>query len=191
MIKKKQKGFLEFVYEFYKSLVDHEFTLAYEGEMNHQLMKAFTNLTIGKMSRQSETALVQKKVYHVMVECLQNISKHAFHTETESGKELNHGILLVTNTSKAYHVTTGNVIEKGKIDSLIEFLNRLNEMDRPGLDELYKKQLKEGTLSMKGGAGLGFIDIKRKTGKNLEFHFLPLDDTHSFFIFTSTIMRKI
>ena len=31
---------------------------------------------------------------------------------------------------------------------------------------LYKKQIKEGRLSDKGGAGLGFIDIKRKTGKS-------------------------
>jgi len=57
------------------------------------------------------------------------------------------------------------------------------------LKELYKKQMKEGRLSEKGGAGLGFIDIKRKTNKELEYHFLPISDDTSFFLLTSTISR--
>jgi hypothetical protein len=34
--KKDVKGFLEFVYEFYKSMKAHEITLVYEGEITHQ-----------------------------------------------------------------------------------------------------------------------------------------------------------
>jgi len=70
-------------------------------------------------------------------------------------------------------------------------LENVNTLSKPDLDILYKKQLKEGSLSKKGGAGLGFIDIKRKTGKNLEFHFLPVNKSHSFFLFTTTIARNI
>ena len=39
------KGFLEFVYEFYQSMKAHEITLVYEGEITHQITKAFTSLT--------------------------------------------------------------------------------------------------------------------------------------------------
>ena len=191
MFSKEKKGFLEFVYDFYKGMHTHEITLAYEGEMNHQVMKAFAELTIGKMAKQSETSLVQKKVFYVMVECLQNITKHAFHTNFNNGNEYNHGILLITNTKDSYQITTGNEIEENKINNLKEFLEKINSLEKPELDILYKKQLKEGSLSNKGGAGLGFIDIKRKTGENLEFHFLPVNDTHSFFLFTSTIPRNI
>lgn len=170
---------------------NHEISLAYEGEMNHQVMKAFTNLTIEKMSRQSENNPIQKKVFHVMVECLQNISKHAFHSELNSENDLNNGVLLVSNTEEFYQVTTGNIIEKNKVKDLNEFLEMINELDDSNLRNLYKKQLKEGAISLKGGAGVGFIDIKRKTGRKLEFHFLPLNNSQSFFIFTSTIPRKL
>jgi hypothetical protein len=47
---------------------------------------------------------------------------------------------------------------------------------------MYKKQIKEGKLSPKGGAGLGLIDIARKTGETLNYHFLQLDDNNYFFI---------
>ncbi|MFW5978607.1 MAG: DUF6272 family protein, partial [Bacteroidia bacterium] len=77
MDKHNVKGFLEFVYDFYRSMKAHEITLVYEGEITHQITKAFTSLTESNMAKEEESNTVQKKVFHVMVECLQNISKHA------------------------------------------------------------------------------------------------------------------
>ncbi|NOQ26723.1 MAG: hypothetical protein GQ564_15290, partial [Bacteroidales bacterium] len=86
---------------------------------------------------------------------------------------------------------TGNVIENDKIVELTEMLDHINSLDRDGLKQLYKSQMKEGRLSEKGGAGLGFIDIARKTGNKLEFHFLPIDESSSFFLLTSSVSRNL
>lgn len=190
MIKKCHKSYLEFVYDLFKELKNHEITLAYEGEMNHQVMLSFTEQVVGKMSMHSEPVNLQNLVYHVLVESLQNISKHAFQNDEKSGKELNHGVLLVSNNPWLYQVTTGNIIEKDKICDLKDFLEKINSLERNDLDNLYKKQLKEGSLSRKGGAGLGFIDLKRKTGEALDFHFIPISSTHSLFLLTITINRN-
>jgi len=184
------KGFLDFVYDFYTGMKEHEITLAYEGEINHQIMKTFTSMAEGNMSKAEESEALQKKVYHVMVECLQNISKHAVHPEDEEDLEYNRGIFLISRNNHVYNVTTGNVIKVDRISYLEELLSHINSLSKKQLDELYKKQLKEGHLSEKGGAGLGFIDIRRKTGSDLEYQFLPLSKTHSFFLFTSTIPRN-
>jgi len=185
------QGFLEFVYDFYRGVRTHEVTLAYEGEMNHQLMKVFTGIAMGRMEEDEEKRQLQKRVYHVMIECLQNISKHAFHTLEETNASLNHGILIISKNQEDYLVTTGNIIETSRTEFLNDLLTKINSLEKNQLDKLYKHQLKEGRLSRKGGAGLGFIDIKRKTGQNLEFHFLPVSKSHSFFLFTSKIMRNI
>jgi hypothetical protein len=188
--KKDLKGFLEFVYDFYKQMKAHEITLVYEGEITHQITKAFTSLTESSMAKNDESGSVQKKVFHVMVECLQNISKHAedFNLMNDyafSGR----GIFMVSKGDTEYHITTGNVMENEKMDSLKKMLEEINKLDKEELKELYKKQIKEGRLSDKGGAGLGFIDIKRKTGKELLYHFLPIDEDTSFFLLTSTVSR--
>ncbi len=188
--KKINKGFLEFVYDFYKGIRTHEITLAYEGEMNHKLMKVFTDIALGRMSEEEEKRQVQKRVYHVMIECLQNISKHAFHTNEETHSDLNHGILIISKNPHNYLITTGNIVEIDRTEYLNDLLEKVNSLNKAELDELYKSQLKEGRLSEKGGAGLGFIDIKRKTRQNLEFHFLPVSKSHSFFLFTSCIIRN-
>lgn len=189
MDKHNVKGFLEFVYDFYRSMKAHEITLVYEGEITHQITKAFTSLTESNMAKQDESSTVQKKVFHVMVECLQNISKHADTFGSDDYLFAGRGIFMVSRGDEDYHVTTGNVIENRKIGELTDFLEEINNLDKEGLKQLYKKQMREGRLSDKGGAGLGFIDIVRKTGNKLKYHFLPIDETNSFFLLSSSISR--
>ncbi len=188
--KKDVKGFLEFVYEFYKSMKAHEITLVYEGEITHQITKAFTSLTESNMAKEDEPGTVQRKVFHVMVECLQNISKHADDFTSSDFLFSGRGIFLVSKGDNEYSVTTGNAVDNDRIEELTEMLESINKMNKDELKDLYKKQMKEGRLSDKGGAGLGFIDIKRKTGRDLEYHFLPISDDTSFFLLTSTIGRE-
>ncbi|HAN19172.1 MAG: hypothetical protein A2X13_09780 [Bacteroidetes bacterium GWC2_33_15] len=189
MDKSNVKGFLEFVYDFYRSMKAHEITLVYEGEITHQITKAFTSLTESNMAKESEANSVQKKVFHVMVECLQNISKHADSFGSDDFLFAGRGIFMVSKGKNDYHVTTGNVIENDKIEELTEMLDHINSLDKEGLKDLYKNQMKEGRLSEKGGAGLGFIDIARKTSQKLDYHFLPIDEGSSFFLLTSSISR--
>ena len=188
--KKDVKGFLEFVYEFYKSMKAHEITLVYEGEITHQITKAFTSLTESNMAKEDEPGNVQRKVFHVMVECLQNISKHADDFTSNDFLFSGRGIFLVSKGDDEYSVTTGNAVDNDRIEELTSMLETINKMDKEELKGLYKKQMKEGRLSDKGGAGLGFIDIKRKTGRDLEYHFLPISNDTSFFLLTSTISRE-
>jgi hypothetical protein len=184
------KGFLEFVYDFYKSMKAHEITLVYEGEITHQITKAFTSLTESSMAKDMESGTVQKRVFHVMVECLQNISKHAEEFTSNEYTFAGRGIFLVSKSENEYSVTTGNAVENTKIEELKKLLEHINSLDKDELTELYKKQMKDGRLSDKGGAGLGFIDIKRKTGRNLQYHFLPINEETSFFLLTSLISRN-
>ena len=55
---------------------------------------------------------------------------------------------------------------------------------------MYRKQIREGKLSDKGGAGLGLIDIARKIGEPLNYQFLQLDEKNYFFILKVEINSK-
>jgi len=190
MTEKDKKDSLEFVYNFYLKMKESNVTLAYEGEITHQITKAFTALTESNMSTEEDYNSVQRKVFHVMVECLQNISKHAEPFGNMPPSKDGRGIFMVSRDENVYNVTTGNVINDDKIEELAEMLENINSLDKIGLKQLYKQQIREGRLSPKGGAGLGFIDIVRKTGEKLVYDFLPINEHQSFFILISTISRK-
>lgn len=182
------KDFLEFVYSFNESMESKNVKLVYKGEITHQVTKAFTSITETNMMVEEEPNSVQKKVFHVIVEFLQNISKHADYMGDESHEE-GSGVFLLCKDDENYVITTGNILMKHKEAAIGEVLDKINSLDKEGLKALYKQQIKEGRLSDKGGAGLGFIDIAKKTGNPLDYKFVPLNDEFSFFIISSTISR--
>jgi hypothetical protein len=184
-----ESGYFKFVYDFYKSMKAHEIKLVYEGRVTQQITKAFIALAEAHMEENAEASDVQRRVFHVMVESLQNISRHA--DEYESGESMytGKGIFMVSRTDEYWCVTTGNAIFIEKVRELKTMIEQINELEEDELKDLYVRQMREGRLTTKGGAGLGFIDIRRKTKKKLECHFLPITEKVSFFIFTSYIPR--
>ena len=183
------KDFLEFVYSFNESMENKDVKLVYKGEITHQVTKAFTSLTETNMMVEEESNSVQKKVFHVIVEFLQNISKHADYMSNDDSHEEGSGVFLLLKNAENYVITTGNILLKQKEAAISGVLDKINSLDKEGLKALYKQQIKEGRLSDKGGAGLGFIDIAKKTGNHLDYKFVPLDENFSFFIISSTISR--
>jgi hypothetical protein len=185
----EKKSFVEFILDFYKYMREYEISLVYEGEITQPIIKAFLSLTETKMMQQEEPGAVQRKVFHVMVECLQNVSKYSDSSIEQNYLYAGMGVFIVTRNAQEYRITTGNPMETAKIGDLKKTLENINSMDKDMLNEMYKKQIREGQLHEKGGAGLGFIDIKRKTGNNLTYDFMPLDDEYSFFILSSSVSR--
>src|SRR3972149_6680529 len=104
----------------------HEITLVYEGEIRHQITKAFTSLTESNMAKEEESNTVQKKVFHVMVECLQNISNHADDFGSNECLFSGRVIFLVAKGKDDYSVTTGNAVDNSKIADLKRLLEQVN-----------------------------------------------------------------
>jgi Family of unknown function (DUF6272) len=182
------KGFINYIYERYTHLSIKDISLVFEGQITHQVMKALTGLVEEQLDEEEDDKVL-RRVYHVMVESLQNINRHAESYDHRGHPYPGMGLVLVARNKERFQVTTGNIVENAHAEELALFLAKLNNMDADALDDLYKKQMRKGVMSPQGGAGLGFIDIRRKTGNHLDYSFVNIDGETSFFIFTSTISR--
>ena len=76
---------------------------------------------------------------------------------------------------------TGNYIPNDGIEVLKNRLAYVNTLDEEELRELYQQRLLKNDFSKKGTAGLGLIDIARKSKNKLEFEFIEIDEKTSFF----------
>ncbi len=186
---KESKGYLELIHKPYSQLLAKEIIIAFEGNVTHQVMKAVTSVVEEKLDDENEGEAIQRKVYHIMVECLQNINRHAEGYSTASNDYPGRGAMLVTVKENSYTVTTVNIVHNSQATFLKDFIEKINPLSEEELNDMYKNQLTEGNISNKGGAGLGFIDIRRKTGNNLECEFVKHDEEKSFFIFKVIISR--
>jgi hypothetical protein len=117
--------FFDFVYDIYKQMKANDINLVYEGEITHEITKAFTSLAEKKLENEQESSSVQRKVFHVMVECLQNISKHA--DVDKNSPYAKRGIFMIYRTDQEYAVITGNMVEKErkKLEDVLTALNNL------------------------------------------------------------------
>ena len=179
----------DFVYEFYTKIKESKITIAYEGEISHEITKAFSSLAESHIAIHNDSNSLQKRVFHVMVESLQNISKHSGEKFNPNSATDGQGIFFINKNENEYTVTTGNIIDKHEVPGLKLVLKKINKSNKKSLKELYKEQIKKGRLSEKGGAGLGFIDIARKTGQQLIYSFLDINEKKTYFVLTSTVSR--
>lgn len=189
-IEPHSKGFLEFVYRFYQSMKLNEITMAYEGEISHQIIKTFTSLARSGMYKENVPSPTIRTVFHVMVELMQNASRYADKLEDEQSTKKGKGIFMLSRDHDGYYVICGNIVNKDKCRTLERQINYVNSLDVQDLKEVFMNQIKEGSLSDRGGAGLGLIDVRRKTDRELEYHFLPVSDDKSFFLITAFVEYK-
>lgn len=162
------------------------FPLIYKGEINHQLMRSFAFMANRKMEEKDIPVTLRKRVFHVMIECLQNITKHSDDYDSKD-KQIGNGLFVVGQEKEAFYVVTGNLVKNEKIKALEDKLIAINEAQRNMLKKMFLKQLMEGDLNEKGGAGLGLIDIARKSGEKLYYHFVPYDSERHYFLFIVNI----
>ncbi|MDB5273072.1 MAG: hypothetical protein JWO58_1439 [Chitinophagaceae bacterium] len=178
---------MKYVYQLHKTMVDNSLILVYEGEFTQEITKSVLSMAERNLEYMEEESSTKKKVFNVMVECLQNICKHT--DKVAEDKLWNSAIFMIAKDSEYYSIVSGNAIENSFIPALEEKLSQINSLDKEGLKNLYKEMLMNAQLSEKGGAGLGFVDIARKSGQKLDYSFEPINDHSSFFCFRTKIAR--
>lgn len=162
------------------------FPLIYKGEINHQIMRSFAFMANRKIVELNLSTSTRKRVFHVMIECLQNVTKHSDDFD-QNDKQVGNGLFIVGQNKDSFYVVTGNLVRNEKIKGLEERFIAINQANAVELKEIFLKQMMEGKMNDKGGAGLGLIDIARKSGRKLYYHFVPYDDQRHYFLLAVSI----
>jgi hypothetical protein len=179
---------LKSVLTVYDELHNNGISLVYLGEFSHEITKMFTAMAEDDMERQSENSSTIRRVYHVMVETLQNMTRHS--DEIAEAGSIGKGLFMIGKKEESYYIITSNKVSNEKKERLHSALQQINAATMEELREMYRQQIKYGSLSEKGGAGLGLIDIARKTSGKLDYQFINFDDENYFFILNVEINTK-
>ncbi len=124
---------------------------------------------------------VYKRVYAVLVECLENILKHGL-VKGDALNDTTEGALVVCKNERGYQIKTGNFIQNSEISQLMEKIEKVMSFSLTMLKEEYEYQLLNGSVSDRGGAGLGLLDLAIKSNQSISYSFEAMDTEHSFFL---------
>lgn len=180
---------MKYIYDLHRTMLTQNLLLVYEGEFNQDIFKSVLAMAERNMDSFREESKVKKKVFNVMVESLQNIVRHSESFDEEKYGKSN-AIFMIGKRDNSYIITTGNALLRSTIDEVRSKLDRVNALDAEGLKELYKSIIKTTQISEKGGAGLGFVDMARKSGHKLVYDFEVINDQLAFFSLKTTVSRE-
>jgi hypothetical protein len=173
----------DFVYDILQVMEQNNVLLAFTGEFDMRVINALVNSVRGKLNSVESNRSVQKKVYNVMVECLENIFRHSAEAEQDEVSLRSFAIFTLQKQGCDYYLVTGNYIKNSSVDQLKKMIDKINMLDKDQKKEMYREILSNGEFSDKGGAGLGMIDIAIKSESKLQYEFNEIDNKRTFYVF--------
>jgi hypothetical protein len=170
---------LGFIFKLFKAMQRDNLNYIYRGIFTDNITDNILALAETNLVKKEDPRALKRKVYNVMVEGLQNITKHQ--ADIDESVINNYGVFVLKKENLKYFITTGNLIENENIPALTAQIEQVNKLNEEELKAYHRQVLIEGKISSKGGAGLGLIDMARKSGNKLLFAFENVDDKYSYF----------
>ncbi len=130
--------------------------------------------------------IIIKRIFSILIEGLQNIRRHG-EIEQETNRQLSYFIMAGEESS--YKLMMGNIVLKENEDRIRDYIDRINGYSPEELKSTYNDVLQNEFLSNKGGAGLGFITTRMKSGNPLQYEFFDLGPEQALFTINVQLNR--
>lgn len=181
-------------FRVYLEVKDVQLSFSYRGPFHDGLTDRIVDISENTIADHMGQRKMNRKVSFLLVECFQNIIKHGEQIKREPKEELlDDGMFTFRSEGDSYFINSINVVRKDQIDDLQATVDLINSKTKAELKEMYRAQLVSNELSEKGGAGLGLIEIARKSGNRLEVEFEALEGDYALFhqqVFFSSVEGK-
>lgn len=126
-------------------------------------------------------------VFSAYIEMSQNI-RHYTAAQGYNEPEATATVVIAESGDGRYVVSAGNIVERADGLALVERVNNLAALDKDALKSLYKQQLRvPRDAHVATGAGLGLIDVARKSSAPLTCSLDLLEAGKAFFTLRATI----
>lgn len=147
------------------------FVMYYQGDYQERPTISISEIVEWNLRPHLKKGAIRRIVY-LIIEVVQNIERYSAHID--SGIDYS----LIFSDKECLHLVTQNVIANDLINELRTRLDDVNSKNKEELKEAYLDVLSTGEGTEKG-AGLGLIDIARKSGSFLDYEFVKYSDDYS------------
>ena len=171
------------VNQLYAEICGKDVLYAFEGDITSSQINLILEEIEGKLKIKSTSTKIRKKVYNIMVECIQNLFHHSDDLPKEFASTLGqrYGMIIIARVDSSFKITVGNFVSSSNVQYLTEKIEKINSLSPDELKEMYKYILNYQKMSSKGGGGLGLIDIARKSDQKLGYRFYPYNANYYFY----------
>jgi len=154
--------------------------LCFNGPISRSLLEEIGHALKNYLEAEHARPAAASDVFAVYIEVTQNIRHYA----NQRGYGDHHAVATVVITRHSdgrYVVSAGNCVEPEDGRGLMARVRELAAMDKAQLKTVYKEQLRKPLDPGSSGAGLGLIDIARKSSEPISASLRETADGKAFF----------
>lgn len=138
---------------------------SFNGALSQELIVKFGDVIL----EQSAGNKFLKTVLAVFIELAQNIMFYSQERAILENSSVGIGVIILSDNEDSFILRSANLIKNQNLEKFKDHFDKLVKMDPDSLKEFYKKRIKNFSGENSKGAGLGLIDIARKSSEmNLE-----------------------
>ena len=158
----------------------HKVIMAYNGAISDDLMLTLADLLKTRMLAQDDPKRSQT-LFSVFMEGVQNLIWHGGDNSDTSG------MILITQDEGHVTIMCGNRIAQKDTLDLRERLNQISNADKETIRQLYREGMSNSKEHEGPGAGLGLLEIARRSSQPISYAFVDIDKDTVDFILAATI----
>lgn len=164
---------------------DEGVVFSFSGMISQSLTEFMIETATKQFEAKGHNKTFVKSLFLISIEMLQNVMSYSKQKLIKNGdKFTSPGILIVgfDDEKQKYYVNTSNEIdEKDKI-RVSDKIDKINALDETEQRKLLREKLKTAEDTHERGAGVGFIEMAKRSSEKLEYDFETLDDKLYFHI---------
>jgi len=173
-----------------KDFSQNEIMICFNGPFSRSIIEELGHAIKRYMEAEPAEKSAMTDVFAIFVEQTQNIRNYAAAKACleKDNQYWCSAIVVIAKDGGHYLVTSGNVVENADLAGLVRKVDSLKDLDKAALKALYKEQLRKPRQEgVDTGAGLGLIDMARKSSGPITCSVQPVDENHSFFSLKAVI----
>ena len=163
-------------------LNDQGILMSFSGPFSHSIIEELGKAVKNHLESLQTAHSALMDVFAIYIEQAQNVRNYIARWEQhpDQSRLANSGIVVIASEGDRYIVSSGNLLNRADMPTLVERLEHLQALDKAGLKALYKQQMRQ-PLTAEGGAGLGLTEMARKASEPLQHILSAVDEQYLFF----------
>ncbi|WP_116473491.1 biofilm regulation protein kinase SiaB [Zobellella maritima] len=161
--------------------------ICFNGAISHSLIEEIGNALKNYLHEDQAKPSAAMDVFAVYIELTQNI-RHYAQRRGYSEMEGAATVVVAKDKDNHYRVLAGNLVELADGQALCDRVTTMAAMDKTELKAAYKAQLRRPRNdNQHGDAGLGLLEVARKTSHPLVSKLTEIGDNRAFFSLLAVI----
>lgn len=174
------------LYDLRKDFDESGIMMCFNGPFSHSIIEEIGTALRNHLAAENIAKAAVLDVFAVYIELAQNVRNYLLLRQITQS-EANSSIITIAHSGDGYAVASGNFILNTDADTLCARIKEINGLTPDERKRQYREQMRRDPAPMALGAGLGLLEIAKRSSANMVCSVRAIDDTYGFFSLTAFI----